>query len=178
VKTTPGISFLTGAVAEAAKLEAARREERQAEGRRRELPFPDAVDPDVLVAEGRLVEITVLAARAVQDAITARGFLVPVFATPAAGEAMQRLGVEMVIAGAWWACRRGGFENGLRQSRATTCAMPFLVTGPEGAEAWLSYQFAQRPNGQVYGAIFIRDEVNPAVTSSTDGRKEATNARA
>jgi hypothetical protein len=176
VKTTPGISFLTGAVAEAAKLEAARREERQAVARRRELPFPAAVDPDVLVAEGRLVEITVLAARVVQDAIAARGFLVPVFATPAAGEVMQRLGVDPVIAGAWWACRRGGFENGLRQSRGDTRAMPFLVSGPEGAEGWFSYQFAQRPTGQVYGVIFLRDELNPVVTSSADGRKEGKDA--
>ena len=178
MKTTAGLSFLKNAVAEAVKLEAIRREAAQAEARRRDIPFPDAVDPDALAAEDRLVDITTLARRVVDSTSEARGFAVPVFATPAAGEAMQRLGVVPVVLGAWWACRREGMEGGLPRKGGTTRVMPFLVNGPADAEAWFCFQATQRADGQIYGVIFVRGEENPAVPSSTTDRKDGTNARA
>ena len=178
MRTTPGLSFLKSAIAEAVKVEAARTEERQAEAQRRQLPFPHAVDPDSLVADGCLVDISILARRAIDSAGALRGFRLPVYATPAVGEAMQRLGLESVVAAGWWCAHRENMEDGLPRTGGTTRVVSFLVSGPEGAEAWFSYQAAQRPSGALYGVIFIRSEENPAAPSSTTDRKEATNARA
>ena len=164
MKPTPGVSFLMARVAEEIKLEAIRREAAQAEARRRDVPFPDAVDPDALAAEGRLVDITPLARRVVDGTSQTRGFEVPVFATPAAGEAMQRLGVGPVVLGAWWACRREGMEGGLFHSNRSTRTMAFAVSAPDGTEAWVIYAAAQRPNGALYGVLYLRDEPNPVVT--------------
>ena len=164
MKTTAGLSFLKNAVAEAVKLEAIRREAAQAEARRRDIPFPDAVDPDALAAEDRLVDITTLARRVVDSTSEARGFAVPVFATPAAGEAMQRLGVVPVVLGAWWACRREGMEGGLLHANRSTRTMAFAASAPDGTEGWFVYAAAQRSNGALYGVLYLRDEPNPVVT--------------
>jgi len=164
MKTTPGVPFLQARVEEELKLAAIRREAAQAEAHRRDVPFPDAVDPDALAAEGRLVDITPLARRVVDGTSAARGFEVPVFATPAAGEGMQRLGVGPVVSGAWWACRREGMEGGLLHGNRSTRTMAFVASAPDGTEAWFVYAAAQRPNGALYGVLYVRDEPNPVVT--------------
>jgi hypothetical protein len=151
-------------VAEEIKLAGIRREAHQAETHRRDIPFPDAMDPAALAAEGKLIDITMLAARAVQEVRTVRGFMVPVFATPAAGELMARLGVEPVVAAAWWACRRENMDNGLLRGGGPSRTTMFLASGPDGAEGWFRYAAAQRPNGSLYGMIYVRDEPSPVVT--------------
>jgi hypothetical protein len=179
MKTSPDIAFLQKAVAVRRDLETTRAVERQAEARRRDLPFPDAVDPDALVADGRLVDISLLARCAIDAGNTVRGFSTSVYGTAAVGGTTQRLGVELtvVVAAAWWACRREGMEGGLPRKGGTTRAMPFLVKGPADAENWYCYQATQRPSGQVFGVIYVRGEENPAVPSSTADRKDGTNAR-
>jgi len=176
MKASLGIAFLQKAVAVRRDLETTRAVERQAEARRRDLPFPGAADPGSLVADGRLVDISLLARCVIDAGDTVRGFSTSLYATAAMGETTQRLGVELtvVVAAAWWACRREGMEGGLPRKGGTTRVMPFLVNGPADAEAWFCFQATQRADGQIYGVIFIRGEENPAVPSSTTDRKEGT----
>jgi len=164
MKPTPGVSFLMARVAEEIKLAGIRREAHQAEARRRDVPFPDAVDPDALAAEGQLVDITPLARQMVDSTNAVRGFEVPVFATPAAGEAMERLGVGPVLTTTWWGCQREGMEGGLLHSNRSTRTIAVVVRAPDGTEVWFIYAAAQRPNGALYGVLYVRDEVNPVVT--------------
>lgn len=173
---TPGVSYLKSAVAEAVKLEATRAQERSAEDRRRELPFPGAVDPDRLVTEDRLVDITILCRTAVVSTSALRGFRVPVYASAAAGEAMLRLGVEPVVAACWWCCHRENLEDGVPRTGGTSRAVPFLASGAGGAESWFCYQSTQRPDGRRYGVIFCRDETNPTIPSGASGGPAHANA--
>ena len=161
MKTAPGIAFLEKAVAEEIEAKAAQTRKTQAEGNRHKFSFPNSQEPDALVAEGRLVNVSILAHRAATTAIAARGFRLDVFATAAVGDAAARIGLERILEAAWWCCSRDGLPDGIPRKPSLSQTSAFGAAGPDGTDAFFFYAFGQRPDGGTFGLIYIRGEANP-----------------
>jgi hypothetical protein len=150
------VKFLRSEIAKSEAVKEAEVQRLQAEDERRSRPFPQASDPEDLVAAGVLVDVSAVASRMRETSLTVEGFNCRVLVTDGAAAVMRSVGIRTALCCAYGAHQHSSWNVDPRHR--------FLRTeffAGEGGD-YLVYQPCPMASGVVFVVLHARGEACPA----------------